>query len=430
MLVGSYYFLKDDFDFVDFIEKKLNIKENNKPLSDSDSESKKTYDIDNLTALTLEDTSSYTNEEKMRIICGNSDHPLDEKMRITSRFYDYTCDKKKINFKTESSDVTIEDSYYDIFNLYSDSNKLKIYDARSNKSYIIENISTDKYYYKLLVDEITNELIGVSYQLDKDEDNREFFSFTLNKNIYGNKYTNFEILSNKYMLGISEDCSTGYCISSNELLNPYKEQIFKIGIFGTLSKGNIIYFITKVQDDDNIFRSTIYTEDFKIIAEGVQSDLISIDDNGLLYAYNEGKIICWDKNGKVIKTNSDYEEVLMFIDQYFLTIKDKELVLATIDGIVATYDEWNSKKMELYDFNSGWVKDKDYEGIFIVVYDDRVESDDVLKYCKKYGCNEAAKAMITEPGNAGFGYEYYYIPTTGEKGRITTVITGFYAFPK
>ena len=162
--------------------------------------------------------------------------------------------------------------------------------------------------------------------------------------------------------------------------------------------------------------------------------------------FQDGTII--DLNGKVIKKNLNY--VGSYKDNIYIQTNDnlqkldvnlnqqkqisnvtktymsgKDFILVNLNGKLMLYDnDLNVLATFIEDFNedryfvhtalSGWFTDQGKNGIYIVVEDDELEDD---------------------TSEMGQGYEYYYIPSTGETGKIRTEIGGYakpvlYLYPK
>ena len=162
-----------------------------------------------------------------------------------------------------------------------------------------------------------------------------------------------------------------------------------------------------------------YTKDLKFIAKCPQSINYQTVDKDRLYLADNGVIKTYNKNGKLINTSKKYNNLVKIIGNYKVILDDK-LRLITPDEKEIVFTKWNKKKMEFHSLISGWYKG----GIYLVIEDKNVTTNEAWTYCKNHldDCGIESKKDLNDISK---GYEYYYIPKTGKKGKIATTIGGY-----
>lgn len=372
-------------------------------------------------ALTKEDTTEYSNSYKI------------------NNFYDSTNECNDIDeFKTVFKDVDEDnpknevkplDYYSCMYFLYKDNNKIKIYDNTAKVSYIVKNIPTDKYNYRLSIDRENDELFGIIYE-EKEDGNKTFYSLPLDKTLYKNKYKDLKVLAKDYLEGTKKDDTLALVSTSQEKeiktlkVNEDMDCMDCYLGFGVVHNEKATYIII----DKGLKGNVVYTEDFKEIVKKVDRTKTSVNNKGYLYVGNKKGIDIYDKTGKKVKTVDAYIPERIW-GEYILTIKDKKLMFSTLEGKEYTLANWDEEKNELHLALSGWYTNEGKYGIYVVVADKNVTVDEAWKYCKSHleECEIENKSDLSKE-DTDLGYEYYFVPNTGEIGKIPTKI-GAYAKP-
>ena len=136
-------------------------------------------------ALNLENTSSY--RYTYDILYDKYD---------TNTFCQFdNCDRKAATIKTETKDIQILDVYENKYFFYKDNGKIKVYDHRVGKTYII-NVKGDSEIYLFGVDEEDDTFYGV---IVDDNGFRYYFSLEKNKGVYAEKYKDLYFVSKNYL---------------------------------------------------------------------------------------------------------------------------------------------------------------------------------------------------------------------------------------
>ena len=150
-------------------------------------------------------------------------------------------------------------------------------------------------------------------------------------------------------------------------------------------------------------------------------------DNGNVVFFKNKKVNTYDFKTKKITSGKEYKDTLLIVYDY-IGVVDNDDYLKVLDLkenekaklVKVTQD------MTIHELLSGWYSQNKKEGVYFVVQDPNVTFNDLSSDLQK------------ELGNGSglkYGYEYYYIPSTGETGKIATYIGGYakpvlYLYPK
>lgn len=160
------------------------------------------------------------------------------------------------------------------------------------------------------------------------------------------------------------------------------------------------------------------------------AEYVTFLDNGNVMYIEGNKFYTYDSKTNKITESKKYKSVKLISKEYIVVVdNDDYLKVLDLNGkekakLVKVTDD-----MVVHDFLSGWYEQDKKAGIYVVVEDSRVTCDDLSdKMKEEAGCN-------LEYGPESLGYEYYYIPKTGETGKIVTYIGGYakpvlYLYPK
>lgn len=360
--------------------------------------------------LTLKSDKYYIYEEKYDDEYYNiriSDTEINEEN--VKKVGEYKCDSKDCNYITHNGNYILFDDF-----------GLVAYDYKKNKThelnypeidYRVEQLVADDKIYGIIV-ENDGKYGYYSFELDKyvipmSEKNFLYYDsagFIENR---GDERDIVDLQGNKFVPDISK--------LENIEGTDFYYYTYYCGIEDCLYK-----FYNKngnsLADDKEIWDYTI-TDSKEII-------LFDENDNTRFEIYNSSGLLTYtSKNYKSVYHLWNVEDYLAVIDtdNYLKLINSKE-------EVIATFTEMTEEKY-FHDMISGWYEYDNKNGIYLVVGDPSVTVEEVLKNNKDF--SESDIEWIKESS----GYEYYYIPKTGETGKIPTAIGGYakpvlYLYPK
>ena len=384
-------------------------------------------------SLNLEDTTLYYYSYEVR---------LDAYDDSTFCQFD-SCGSLAAEFKTETDEIEILDVYKTKYLFYKDNGRIKVYNNDEKKSYVI-NVKGDGEVYLFGVDEETDEFYGVIV----DKDNlRYYFSIEKNDTLYAGQYKDLYFVSSDYLsASVYEtivDEEDGYEEDLQKellLLSTDKEKIVikqenadneASLLFDVVISGGKKFYVLESLNVDSSFYKEVYDKNFKSLFKSKRnnkyedvSERFVFDctiHDGYIYVFDDGVLYRYDSNGKLVKKSKKYYGVQMIAGEY-MVITNTNLLLTNIDGKEVKLSNWNNEKY-LHTALSGWYEENNKKGIYLVVEEDNVNIDEVWKKCLEAGdCEEMSKEDLAD---YNLGYEYYYIPTTGETGKIATYIGGY-----
>lgn len=155
-------------------------------------------------------------------------------------------------------------------------------------------------------------------------------------------------------------------------------------------------------------------------------------DDGSVYYIEGNRYVKYDPETKKLEKSNYYHNMVLINEKGYIVVVDNDNYLKVLDKKgkeLAKLTKINDDIVNLHPVLSGWYEQDKKAGIYVVVEDPRVTCDDLSKEIKgEAGCN-------SEYGSESLGYEYYYIPKTGETGKIATYIGGYakpvlYLYPK
>jgi hypothetical protein len=324
---------------------------------------------------------------------------------------------------------------------------LKNFDRENSTMYFKDN---NKYYsYNYLSKKLTEYNFGdnidniqfvfdntkiVGAEVTFNDKTQNLYLFSSNKYFFPNNVINLDT-NNLYDFGFvyTSDCteSKSSCtgkiidIATNKII--FSKELQKSEAeYGLLSavgtKEN--YYIALVQsglDEENykfydLNKNLINTKEvysYTILSNG---DLI-IPYNVENYKFNQ--YIEYNKNGEVVKKSYNYTEIEGIFKDYFVAIKDNKLKLFDYnENEVTTFCDWNDT-LSVERYISGYWEKNGKNGLYIVVSDPSVTDEEIKK-----DNPDVTDELIDENGYDR-GYEYYYIPSTNETGKIASEIGGY-----
>ena len=197
-----------------------------------------------------------------------------------------------------------------------------------------------------------------------------------------------------------------------------KETYFKIVIandgpetlFGLIDgEGNIIVMLK----DDELNKDELWNS-------SEMSNVVYFDD-GSVYYIDGNRYVKYDPTTKKLEKSRYYHSTVLIDDKGYIVVVDNDnyLKVLNLKGKVLSKLTKIDDSMKIHSMLSGWFEQDKKAGIYIVVENPRVTCEDLSENMKEEaGCN-------SEYGSESLGYEYYYIPKTGETGKIATFIGGY-----
>lgn len=397
--------------------------------------------VDALNGLSEDITDLYKYEQKLWLDKRDHEFYKDEELCSSE------CEKS-ITLRTEEEKIEYLDTSSNYF-YYKDKNKIKVYNGYNDKSYII-NIPND--YDSYLFGDDEEGLYGVVCIKDQKS---TYYNLINNKTLYKEKYNMLYPLSRDYLEGTdfnkdefdNEIQDKIYLLSSNE----EKELISKTNddaedkyySFSRINENNKDYYVFEIYlaggNKTESFYKEIYNKNLGIIYKNNYDSPVKIETkgedefetivinnnisrNGNLFVYDNGKFSEYDYNGKEIRNTKISGEYIMIADEYVVSIKNNNLVLIDINGKETILTKMTDN-MFVHSALSGWFSENGKDGVYIVVEVSDGNADEIYASCKKTNnCDNMSREDFLENG---IGYEYYYIPKTGEVGKIGTYIGGY-----
>ena len=329
----------------------------------------------------------------------------------------FTCLTSTCNIEEITGKYAVTKEQGGIF-IYNWDNDTLIYGPiASNKLNYQPEDGTNNYEINLY--EVDNVLyaVGVSYLVSDDKFKTDLYSLNnkrlytdLDGEIYGFSEDN---IYSKYGYIILEFNNNAYFVNTLNGTIDYKYNIEEEEI-GPVETSDTVY---------TVYKDRVYDINNKEVFKDV--DLIEFIDNQFVISKINGKkrkLAIYDNNKKLIKESTSYDNILMIDKGFAVVINNNDLQLIDLNfklltTFIKNYDE---EKNYLHTMLSGWYTDNNKNGIYLVIEDDKVKVQDILK--------DNPDMTKDELEGMDYGYEYYYIPTTKETGKIATYI-GDYAKP-
>ena len=330
-------------------------------------------------------------------------------------------------------------AYSNKYVLINESNDtLSLYDYTNNK--LIYNSKKSDYYTENSGIEETSDSYGLL--MDNNNNAYGFFENYQDNDVW---YTNiYSLLSNKYYSKIEGASNIVSLVHHSSVINKrYYPVTLNYGAEDKDEKDIIIDLTTgkKISTLNGVVNEIIELKNGSyILVSGEKGYICDINGNvkidnveagayNMSVYYNSNKLVVtrdkkfyvYDSNLKLIKTSKAYKEILIVDKDYVLVLDGTKLQLVDHNDKILTtfFTDYNEDKYTIHTLLSGWYTDQGKNGIYIVVgvKNANIKYEDVKKYNKD----------LTKENFDGMdkGYEYYYIPTTNETGKIPTVIGGY-----
>ncbi len=181
----------------------------------------------------------------------------------------------------------------------------------------------------------------------------------------------------------------------------------------------ILQGIEKENADKTIdYTCKVYDSKGFPLFEGEEFDGFFVE-NSIFVTWKNGIFKTYNINSQNTYTSKAYDEVMDIWENYLLVLDNKKLNLVDYKGnLLATFiDDWNKDKYTYHSMLSGWYTENGKNGIYLVIEGGDVSKQEILK--------NNPDMTLEELDDYDLGYEYYYIPTTKETGKIPTFIGGY-----
>jgi uncharacterized protein YdhG (YjbR/CyaY superfamily) len=304
-----------------------------------------------------------------------------------NKIYDYKCntlDCKAIS--VTNNNILIKDDNYYIINYESGNKETLDFDLSS-------------YNYISLLD-TKDQILGLIL------DNKKVYSFAKNKitindnsinviNSTENSLALNDVVANDENYSYIYDIDTGkkvITLSDSDITDIQKITLNKIS-----------YYLICEGWDYPVYK--LYDLKYNLKIDNIADYYLSKDNT--IYIIKTGATIFtqYDDQLNVIYTSKNYKSVYQFTKDYIIVLdQDDNLNLINLDENKVTTFVKMTSKMYFHSMISGYYEEKGKKGIYVIVEDDTLDT----------GKHDMPQ-----------GYEYYYIPTTGETGKIATEIGGY-----
>ena len=189
------------------------------------------------------------------------------------------------------------------------------------------------------------------------------------------------------------------------------------------------YSIESIADVPGITLAGLIGQDFKPIFSATDEDVNAQDywentynyatflDNGNVMYIKGNKYYTYNVKTGDITSSKAYKSVELISKGYIVVIdNDSYLKVLDLSGKEKAKLTKYTKDMFIHAPLSGWYEQDKKAGIYVVVQDPSVKYDDL---------SDKLKSEISPGEGLDLGYEWYYIPKTGETGKIATYIGGY-----
>lgn len=175
-----------------------------------------------------------------------------------------------------------------------------------------------------------------------------------------------------------------------------------------------IYYMIQAGETTSI----VYNEAGKKMFNGEKVETFQAYDQNYITSLNNVFRV-YDKSEKLLYSSPEYSTIMLIIKDYVVVREGAKIELVNYQGdVVHTFiTDWNDNRYFFHTMLSGWYTENGKNGIYLVIQDSKVTIEDVMK--------NHTDLKKEELEGYDYGYEYYYIPTTKESGKIATYIGGY-----
>ncbi len=244
-----------------------------------------------------------------------------------------------------------------------------------------------------------------------------YYSLESNKYLMNLSYNNNFLIEDDYIYyftnngtGIFYDYNLKELVPTLGMLKRFNETDFYY-LLGYEYADVKVYFYDK--DGNKLFKGKSFPSEYMGgYTEGKDGNLI---------LFNKGQFKEYDIEGNVVYESKEYKEA--FAAGAYIVVVDTDNMLKIVDAREETIVEFEvlPKSYYIHVPISGYYEYDDKDGVYIMVENENVTKEELMKE-NDYIETDEDYEMYEEEAK---GYEYYYIPSTKESGKIATFIGGY-----
>lgn len=322
--------------------------------------------------------------------------------------------------------------------LYKDLNDIILYNLTEKIRKVLP-IESNHDEYKIVYKLNDNKVYGIEYRDSVKYDsnhselielgNSGFFNLETGKKLYdGERFIKFTYVNNNKLSAIRFNSDYISIVDSN-FEKKYLEEVYG-------NEDECLYYNFRGIGDyyisagyvgcvgfDNMNPGTIYDRNMNVIISGVDTYFVDEFDNRL-YAYKNNIAYEYDRDGKLLNQKTLEYKTLDVIKNYFLIIKNNNLVLTDIEGNEYQLGEWKDS----YDYHimiSGYYNQNQLQkeqekqaGIYLIVGTDVNDGLGGVEYFFDINTHEMKKYELKEVGGYAKPILYLY-PEKETKVTVT-----------
>lgn len=326
------------------------------------------------------------------------------------------CDEEAFVIPVETEDAKILAYAFDNYVLYRD-DKIYLYNDDNEKSlevsidndaqeYIL-NTSNEGYVYYVENKENKEQVVyGITFIKNEKA---TYYNLDTEKRLYGNKYSNISSIDGELLNGYKEDEEKAYLLDANKN-KVYLSVDTVCGNFGKVYSGDSYYVFASLSCIGESVLS-IYTSNYKLIAESVSGAFYEFGKNGHVFIGNDkdDTIKEYDITGKEVNSYGESADVLSVHEDLYIIKKNDAIYIK----------EYTGEEYKLMDW-----KDEYYYHSMLSRYYEKDELDNENE-------KEPGYYFIFEYGQfeEGPGIEFYFNPVSKELKSWDLEEIGGYAKP-
>ena len=304
-----------------------------------------------------------------------------------------------------SDNIIIADMGYGF--LY-DNNGLYSYNMYKDES---EKINLETTYDTYILSYTDDNLLGIYYSNDKENG---YYNKLTDKKMYKNMYVEIEAINENY-LRASKTNHLGECngwSSYNYLLSAQEEKV----IFDEKVQSSVCDTYNVVGNEDKEFLLVrkgfqvyptydIYTKDKKLITKDIEHYNV-LFDNGNMYVIENNILNKYDNTGKLLNSNKDYNNLLGFLDEDLVYLKDNYISLKNIldNGKEIKVTEWNNNYQ--YQGSYSYIDENTNQKCLAISFKEPI-SKDGKNYMNMESCYDTTTKEITN-NYAEYGFTHQF----------------------
>lgn len=338
-----------------------------------------------------------------------SDEKITNPNSVLYSIYECTTDECEYLNNDSGDYVLFEDGGYKAYN----------YDSEQ-----VEDLSKFNKYHSLEL--VANEkLIGVITYEGEQDDTVGYYSLEKNKYIVRPREDNFFFVKTNYIYYFDEDEDSDVKVIDfqGNKYKPTKKDLKRFGntdfyLFELEGIMESYIFLYDKNSNEKFNGKVFYTYSGYPFEESSNHNLLMIEDNHFVEV---------DINENKIYKSEEYKDIILSTG--YIIVIDKNEILKVIDEREKLVTEFEKLPDNYYVhwMLSGYYEYDGKDGIYVIVEREDISDEELMEYIKKEfpkseGYTEEDWKDYLEESR---GYEYYYIPSTGEKGKEVMIIGGY-----